>query len=241
MSKTITKIDISTYNENFSDLSEISSLSNKEDVATLVDTFEESGIKGYNIVKILESSGKYIFVYSTENTGFDFFTEINKLSKLDVDITPQNIRLLFGKEFSRGYFVEEEVIEPQTGGIEGNSEFEDAPTGFMGDDDISELSGISTQNHMILFHVKNSVRLPINDSHGIILGRSSSQSEYVIANTRVSRRHARVYKKDDKCMVHDFDSANGTFIDGLRVRSDVDRELLVGSTLLLGDEEFKLM
>ena len=238
MSDIITKISVEVYNKSFSSFQEVSELSSKEDVATFLDTYEKAGLLGYNIEKVLEKDGRYIFVYSTRNTGFDFFSEINEISTLGFDVTPQNIKMLFGKSLSRGYY--SHVIsgedEISTGDLSKNDD--EAPTGFMDDDDLTELKGDTTR---VLLHISKGVKLPINDVHGVTIGRSSSKSEYAVANPKVSRLHARVYKNGNKCMVHDFDSVNGTSIDGLRVSSDLDREILAGSTLILGDEEFKLI
>lgn len=236
MGNTIVKISKQEYEQGYSDFPILSGLHSREDVATFLDTFETSGLKGYNIEKVLVKNSRYIFVYSDDNTSWDFFEEINKLSSVDMKITPQNIKLMFGKEYSRGYYIEEDTSTASTSDM-SNSVDEDAPTGFMGDD----IPSVTVEENNKLLHVRRGVRLPINDLHGIIIGRSTSQSEYAVSNTKVSRKHAQVYKDRNKYMVHDFDSANGTFIDGLRVRSDLDRELLVGSTLMLADEEFKLV
>lgn len=236
MGNTIVKISKYDYNNKYKDVPELGSLNSREDIATFLDTFEESGLKGYNIERVLTKNSRYIFVYSEGVTGWDFFKEINKLSTIDIDITPQNIKLLFDKTKSRGYYTEEDYTPAINTSDMSMSVDEDAPTGFMGDD-----SPVMDNVDRRLLHVRRGVRLPINDTHGVIIGRSTSQSEYTVNNTKVSRKHAQVYKEGNKCMVHDFDSANGTFIDGLRVRSDLDRELLVGSSLMLADEEFKLV
>ena len=89
----------------------------------------------------------------------------------------------------------------------------------------------------MIIRISDGSKLPI-DEHGIIIGRSSSKSEYVVANGKVSRQHARVYKDGRRYMVHDYNSANGTYIDGLRVFENLDREIPIGSSLVLGNEEF---
>lgn len=237
MGDIITKISIEECNSSFGSFQEVSELSSREDVATFLDTFEKTGLLGYNIEKVLEKDGRYIFVYSSRNTVFDFFSELNELCTLGFDLTPQNIKMLFGKSLSRGYYSHtvNHNEEVSTGDL--SKDDDEAPTGFIDDEDFTELKGVSR----VLQHISKGVKLPINDVHGITIGRSSSKSEYVIANPNVSRLHARVYMSGSKCMVHDFDSANGTYIDGLRVSSALDREILSGSTLILGDEEFKLM
>lgn len=187
MGNTVVKISKYDYNNKYKDVPELSSLNSREDVATFLDTFEESGLKGYNIEKVLTKNSKYIFVYSDNITGWDFFKEINKLSSIDIDITPQNIKILFDKTKSRGYFTEEDYTPAINTSDMSMSVDEDAPTGFMGDD-----SPILDSVDRRLLHVRRGVRLPINDAHGIIIGRSTSQSEYTVNNTKVSRKQGAI-------------------------------------------------
>ena len=240
MSNYITKIGIKEYYNGLPGFSELTELSSAEDVATLLDTFEVAGTQGRNIVKVLEGYGKYIFVEDENTNDFDFFAEINKLSTLNVEISPLNAKLLFPKSISRGYYTSDLIhsSDVNTGNI---GESDETPTGFLDDDDISELRRTASDGAFWLYHIKKGVRLPINDEHGIIFGRSTDKSEYEIANSKVSRIHAKVYKSGNKVMVHDYDSVNGTYIDGLRVKSNYDREISEGSVLRLADEDFRLM
>lgn len=239
MNECITKIDKDTYLKSYTNFKEVSNLDSESDIATFIDTFEKSGLNAPNILKVLEKDGKYIFVYDDNESSFDFFVELNKISSLDyVNITSQNAKLLFRKEKSRGYYIKDDsVLEVSTG--ETDNTDDEAPTGFMDDDDLTELQGVQ-KTLGVLLHIKNGERLPI-DSHGITLGRSYAQADYAIGNSKVSRKHASVYQVGDKYMVHDYGSANGTFIDGLRVRQEHDREILKGSILLLADEKFQLL
>lgn len=246
MSDYITKVSVEDYEKKYSNYVDVSSLSSKEDIATFIDTFETSGILGCNINRVLDVKGKYLFVENKGKTTYDFFIELNKLSTLDVDITAENAKLLFPKSQSRGYLSIDEVNIPEvddnisTGGVVVD---EEAPTGFLDEDDLADLKGTTSDVSRLLIHIKKGTRLPISDDHGIVFGRSMAQSEYVIANNKVSRQHAKVYKNmsTGKIMVHDFGSVNGTFIDGLKVRPEYDREIPVGSSLLFADEEFKLV
>ena len=67
------------------------------------------------------------------------------------------------------------------------------------------------------------------------IGRDSS-CDVSIADSGVSRLHARISPADGKWHVEDLDSGNGTFLDSVRIREAV---LPMTSTLQLGDE-FKL-
>ena len=244
MEQFITKISTDEYYSRYSNYQEVSELLSREDIATFIDIFTESGLKAYNKVKVLEVNKKYIFVYSDTSSDYDFFEELNNLSKVDMRITAQNVKLLFPKSISRGYLSSEDV-NTATENISTSdmmSNADEIPTGIIGEDDVEELSNLSKQSERrVLLHINTNNRLPINDAHGVTIGRSLSQSEYAVSNTRVSRKHAKVYKQGIRYMVQDFGSANGTFVDGLKVSPDCDREILVGSILKLGDELFKLI
>lgn len=243
MSSFITKINKDVYEKDFSNLEEVKSLSTIEDVSTFIDTFEYTNIKAYNIYKVLQYEEKYIFVVDTVNTGYDFFKELNNLVSFDLKLSSRNVKMLCSKDKSRGYLTEEDFNlskEVSTGDLSNYSDDEDTSTGFLNPEEMENL-GIKPLESRKLVHISTGNKLPINDEHGVIIGRSSSVAEYLIHNTNVSRRHARVYKKGDKYMVHDYNSSNGTYVDGLKVNENLDREIAVNSTLLIANEEFKLI
>ena len=55
------------------------------------------------------------------------------------------------------------------------------------------------------------------DSEGVSIGRSP-ENRLVIDNPAVSHRHARIFKEEDRLMLEDFGSLNGTFVNGQRVQ-----------------------
>jgi hypothetical protein len=62
------------------------------------------------------------------------------------------------------------------------------------------------------------------------LGRSSNCS-IVIRDASISRRHARLFRRDQAVIVEDLQSRNGTFLNGLAIKS---AQLAVGDHLVLG-------
>src|SRR5579859_3312881 len=50
----------------------------------------------------------------------------------------------------------------------------------------------------------------------------------------VSRRHAAIRREGDKLMVVDFNSGNGTFVDGVRLQPDKPARLTDGAKLQFG-------
>jgi hypothetical protein len=57
---------------------------------------------------------------------------------------------------------------------------------------------------------------PVN-SDGVSIGRSPNNG-IVIDNPAVSHYHARVFREEDRLMLEDFGSLNGTFVNGQRVQ-----------------------
>lgn len=223
MSSFILSVTQDEYKSKYSSFKEVSCLSTNEDIATFIDTFIASGIKSYNVVKALEYEGKYIFVYSEKVTWYDFFTEINKLSKVGIVISSLNAKLLF--KGSRGYFDSDSYEKEVTKNIFDD----DAPTGFMNEDD----------DLCILVHKSTNNVIPI-DEDGIVIGRSAMQSDYTVANTNISRKHAKVLKRGDKMYIVDLDSANGTFVNGIKIPKGSEKEVQEGNTIKLADEIFIL-
>jgi len=66
---------------------------------------------------------------------------------------------------------------------------------------------------------------------GLIIGRAS-ECDIALADSMVSRLHARVWIEDDDLYITDLESRNGVFVNGSRVetgRLDVDDEVIVGN------------
>lgn len=66
---------------------------------------------------------------------------------------------------------------------------------------------------------------------GLVIGRDPSMSQVVVADPQVSRRHAWVGLHDGNLVASDRGSANGTFINGARIR---ESKLRAGDRLELG-------
>src|SRR5438445_377054 len=53
------------------------------------------------------------------------------------------------------------------------------------------------------------------------LGREEGKVEFVLDHPHVSRRHARLTADGDRVVLQDLDSANGTHVNGQRIRERV--------------------
>jgi pSer/pThr/pTyr-binding forkhead associated (FHA) protein len=65
------------------------------------------------------------------------------------------------------------------------------------------------------------------------IGRSA-ENDIQIRDNYVSRRHLELYKKGDKYFIKDLNSANGTFLNGKKIRSKVARGVKEGDTIVIG-------
>lgn len=92
-------------------------------------------------------------------------------------------------------------------------------------DVIEELS----KNPHLLFYSGREIEDVVIDKDVYVLGRLRGSVDYVIENLAVGRIHARIVKKDNKYYLEDFNSKNGTFLNG--------EKLLENETCLLKDSD----
>ncbi len=74
--------------------------------------------------------------------------------------------------------------------------------------------------------------IPLSRSREILLGRDSNACNVVLADPRISKRHAIIYFSIDRFFVRDLGSVNGTFVNRVCL-TDKPEALIVGDHLLL--------
>ena len=72
---------------------------------------------------------------------------------------------------------------------------------------------------------------------GQVIGRSSGDADYVVAEQSVSRRHALLRVSGDVATIEDLNSLNGTAVNGIELKAGEARVLASGSKITLGDVE----
>jgi len=77
----------------------------------------------------------------------------------------------------------------------------------------------------------------MQQSQGMVIGRSGDQSELVVAHPTVSRRHARLSLAGEALQIEDLGSTNGTAVNGAQLRPGAPLALHAGNKLRLGDVE----
>ncbi len=77
----------------------------------------------------------------------------------------------------------------------------------------------------------------MNQSQGLVIGRSADQSELVVAHATVSRRHARLFLAGEALQVEDLGSTNGTMVNGTALAAGAPVAVHAGNKLRIGDVE----
>jgi pSer/pThr/pTyr-binding forkhead associated (FHA) protein len=60
---------------------------------------------------------------------------------------------------------------------------------------------------------------------GMVIGRDSKSADLVMNDSSVSRRHARLFRKNGALMLEDLQSANGTVVNGRPLKAGMTVEL----------------
>lgn len=213
-------------------LQEVTSLNTVSDVATLVEVFEETVKEvSYKRVKmiVMDSENYFYVVVGDSKYEFDLFEFVNRKFNSDAVLSSVNVRYLFPKRLSRGIYDDSSVDEVDD---------DDIATSYLDEDDL-DISGNVEYN---LYHVNTGVTLKVEDK-GVLIGRSVKKVDYLIRNNgSIGRVHCNVYiNNDGHLMIHDFDSLNGTFVNGKKINSSNDVRLVEGDIFVLADEEFRII
>lgn len=213
-------------------LQEVTSLNTVSDVATLVEVFEETVKEvSYKRVKmiVMDSENYFYVVVGDSEYEFDLFEFVNRKFNSDAVLSSVNVRYLFPKRLSRGIYDDSSVDEVDD---------DDIATSYLDEDDL----GISGNVEYNLYHVNTGVTLKVEDK-GVLIGRSVKKVDYLIRNNgSIGRVHCNVYiNNDGHLMIHDFDSLNGTFVNGKKINSSNDVRLVEGDVFVLADEEFRII
>lgn len=195
-------------------LHDLRSLESREDVATLLDVYQEvmsEGISSNQILKVKEDNSKnYYFVIGTSRVfGFDIVSYIDSRYTAK-KVTNANIKLLFPTKLSR---LKREYVDSR---------------------------GRASKGLLKLLYQKKNLLITIPRDGEVIIGRSPKRADFVIDdNENVSRVHCSVYFDKDYGVTRlsDCNSQNGTFLDGKRVNKE-GITLAVGETISIAGEKF---
>lgn len=75
-------------------------------------------------------------------------------------------------------------------------------------------------------------------SPSLIIGKSRKDVDYCIDQSVISRRHAKITKKNDRYYIEDMASTNGTYLNEKRLKSGIFYEMREGDRIRLADVEY---
>lgn len=79
---------------------------------------------------------------------------------------------------------------------------------------------------------------PIPTGHELVIGREGEDAGQIETDPELSRRHARIFRdRNDQVQIEDLDSANGVYVNGVRVH---DQTLAIGDVVQLGGTSLEL-
>lgn len=203
-----------------------------ENVATIIETFEFAlkEISSNNIKDVLtDNSGYFLFLVDTsKETNFDFYEYLNRNYKDNITINCMNAKWVFPKGLSKGLYL---------GYVETPVNEDTERTGYLDEEALQEIMGNTSPS---LYCKRTETTIPISRD-GIVLGRSKNADYCIMGNINISRTHCKIYFQGDTVYVHDCNSSNGTYVNGMRVYPNKDVPMQSNDILMLADEEFSLI
>lgn len=201
------------------DLHDIKVLESREDVATLVEVYNDvlnQGISPSAVVGVREDAHKYYYFVVGEKRSLMYFDIVSFIDSRysSRKVTNANINLLFPQSSSRGLKGEERKARRSQVG-----------------------QGIPN-----LLYQKEDLLITVPRDGEVIIGRSEKRANFVVKeNENVSRIHCKVFfdKKLGTLKVEDLESHNGTYVNGSKVGYGGEA-LEVGDTITLAGEKFRV-
>lgn len=94
-------------------------------------------------------------------------------------------------------------------------------------------------NGGVLVRSSNNEKITISTAE-FTIGRERNKVDYCVGgNTNISRVHARFVVRNGATYIVDNNAANGTFVNGVKVRAGQEIELKKGDKIVLADEKFE--
>ncbi len=118
---------------------------------------------------------------------------------------------------------------------------EEGTTLLVGEDEGTVLlNGSRQENPPVLYRVSTEERICIQKSV-FRIGTKRGDADYSVDNNHaVSRNHAEVIRRGERCFIMDLDSMNKTYINGQIIPARQETEIYDGDSLKLANEEFIL-
>lgn len=206
----------------------------KEDVATLIETYENATQKGEytweNVIDVYFWKGHYYFMVSKGFSGkFNLFKEIQERFN-EEPISAINANSVAPRYLSRGI---QSTMPPK-------EDISESDTGFLVPEDVNQLPksvGVS----WYLLEESTGTKIPLTLTP-VSIGRSKTADVQVRSSIGVSRKHAEVsVDLSGEPQVKDLQSSNGTYLNKMRIPANEEILLKEGDYLNLYDKVLRVI
>lgn len=104
---------------------------------------------------------------------------------------------------------------------------------------ITSSSPREKEESAFLMRYRNNDLIPIR-SKEFFIGRDGEETDHCITdNPRISKLHAKIQLSEGRYYIVDCNSTNGTYIDGVRIESEMKTELTDKCEIMLADEKYR--
>ncbi len=210
-------------------IDEIEKYIEKQD-RTIISTIKRS---------IIGTSG---FITNKEREYYEHYQdeeETDQMSEDDEDLPTENLK----DEEATGLLGDD-------GYDEATGLLQDEETGPMDNEATGLLTGDDSEDTGLLVENQDSIHFPtllrvINDEVILInkpvfrLGKEKSYVDYFVTNNvAVSRGHADIIRRKNRCFIMDLNSKNHTYVNNQEIPIQTEVEIFDGDSIKLGNEEF---
>lgn len=136
------------------------------------------------------------------------------------------------------------VYTPQNTGLYNPvDEFENEDTVIMDENEATVVMNGNELGRAYLEFYENGIAKRLNiDKEQIVVGKLRTQCDFVLNNKKISKVHCEFICRDGQYFVKDFNSTNGTFINGenRRIQSNLEYQIYNGDRITLADVDMTL-
>lgn len=104
------------------------------------------------------------------------------------------------------------------------------------------LSDINIQDPEIILESEDPGRYPTIrlQKKILIVGKTKGQADIILEGAAISRIHARLERRQGSCLIRDMNSKNGTYVNGVRLSPQEEKELQEGDYVMFADARYQV-
>lgn len=118
----------------------------------------------------------------------------------------------------------------------------DSMNGFESEDTVVMSDNVSGGAYLEYYENGLSTKIRL-DKDSVMIGKLRGQCDFVISNNKISKMHAEFIKRGNEYFVRDYNSTNGTYINGStqRIASNTEYQIYSGDRITLANVDLTLM